>query len=156
MGANIYLEKGDTIELKEPIPHKISFTKPPVYEAVRKAWGLDWETRGVVMVYGDTIHQSFPEKMDPDLYVHELVHVRQHTAYPGGAEAWWKRYMEDKTFRIDQELEAYRTQYKWCQENVDRNTRRAILKHCAKDLSSDLYGNVMTYDQAVDLIKQAI
>lgn len=135
-------------------PHKIAYTPPPIYPEVRKAWGVKWEDGKVVMVYGDTIHQSFMEPMDEDLLVHELVHVRQHGAYPGGPEAWWKRYMEDVDFRISQELEAYRTQYKWCLENVNRQTRKAILRHCAKDLSSFLYGNVMSYDEAERLIKE--
>lgn len=134
--------------------YKIVYTPPPIYPELREKWGVKWEDGVVVMVYGDTIHQSFKQEMDKDLLVHELVHVKQHKAYPGGPKAWWRKYIDDQDFRIAQELEAYRTQYKWCQENVSRQVRKAILKHCAKDLSSFLYGNVMSFDEAENLIKQ--
>lgn len=134
--------------------HIIVYTPPPVYEEIRKKWGVKWEDGVVVMVYGNTIHQSFMEKMDEDLLVHELVHVKQHMAYPGGPEAWWRKYLDEPEFRISQELEAYRAQYKWLQDNTNRQYRKKVLKHCAKDLSSNLYGNVMSYDEAENLIKQ--
>lgn len=47
-------------------------------------------------------------KEDQALIAHEMVHVRQQAAT--GWLAWWWRYLTDESFRLDQELEAYRVQ----------------------------------------------
>lgn len=144
----------DGIYTADGVEYEIVHTPPPIYPLVREKWGVKWEDKKVVMVYGNKIHQSFYGRMDQDLLVHELVHVKQHAAYPGGPEAWWARYLEDKDFRMEMELEAYRTQYAWCKEHLNSETRRSILKHCANDLSSNLYGHMVSYQTAKELIQQ--
>lgn len=138
-------------------PYKISHDLPPIWEELVKTFGpivhKKWNDRVLVVVYGDTIHQSFKHTMPMDLKVHEMTHVRQHLAYPGGPAAWWKRYLEDITFRLDQEIEAYRNQYRYSQDYMSRPDRRDLIKHMAGDLSSALYGNALSYDRAVAIIK---
>jgi len=134
--------------------YKILYTPPPIIERAREAFGIKWEEKNVVMVYGDTIHQSFDYPMDDDLLIHELVHVRQHAEYPGGASAWWDRYLIDAEFRLSQELEAYRIQWQWVLKNEkNRQTRFLILRHCASDLSGSMYGNLMGFTEAMQRIK---
>jgi len=133
--------------------YQIAYTPPPVYERARAKFGIDFKRDRLVMVYGDTIHQSFQEPMTPDLLNHELVHVRQQAAYPGGADAWWERYLADRDFRVSQELEAYQTQHQWASKHYGRRERRNLLDHCARDLSGHIYGKAMTFAQARDRIQ---
>jgi len=138
------------------VEYEVSYDYPPIYWKVHEKWGVRWGDGKVVMVYGNTIHQSFGEAMDEDLLVHEIVHIKQHAAYPGGPAAWWERYLDDQDFRLSQEIEAYRKQYEWSKEHLNSKTRKDILNHCAATLSSHLYGNMVTYEEAKKLITQNI
>lgn len=124
---------------------------PPegIYEKCRELWGVDFD-RGTVFTYGDTIHSKRP--LTEDLIQHELTHVRQQTAI--GKEKWWDEYFSDDHFRYTQELEAYRAQYKWVRDNVkDRNIQARLLDSYARLLSGEMYGNIMTWNEAVSVIK---
>jgi len=115
-------------------------TRPPqgIYEKARDEFGVDFR-KGAVFTVGDVIHcESFP--LPDHLYEHEKVHVIQQSNYDGGYVEWWNRYFEDPYFRYTQELEAYRTQYKFfCSKVKDRNQRFKFLNHIATHLTT-LYG----------------
>ena len=132
----------------------ISTQKPPahIYNACVKKWKVDFD-KGVVFTYGETIHSKGP--IPKDLMVHELTHVRQHRAYPGGKDMWWERYLQDDQFRYDQELEAYRKQYQWVKNNIkDRNQAFRYLMFYAKSLAGPMYGKVATLSKAKKEIEQ--
>ncbi|HEB41825.1 MAG TPA: hypothetical protein ENI08_02275 [Candidatus Dependentiae bacterium] len=83
---------------------------------------------------------------------HERTHVRQQTAY--GVEAWWNKYFESAEFRRSQELEAYRNEARWIRENTScRNKRFKLIQQVARDLSSAIYGNVITYGEAMSKLQ---
>jgi len=85
------------------------------------------------------------------LLAHELVHLDQQHKI-GGAKKWWKKYLSDPKFRIQQEVEAYQNQWDWAKENANRNYRRVLEKHIPLILSSKLYGNVITKKEAQKLV----
>ena len=122
-----------------------------IYERAVEKWGVSFE-RGATFTFGNKI---FCVSTPPDdLMEHETVHVSQQTNYPGGPQAWWDRYFENDEFRLDQELKAYRRQYHWAQGNLkDRTDIFRILEHCAKSLCGPIYGNLVTFQEAMDLIK---
>lgn len=126
---------------------KITTTPPPNYDQIRKAFGVDFD-KGVIFTYWPNVH-FYKDSLPPDLVVHEGTHLRQQEEYPGGVEAWWARYLTDPVWRLSQELEAYRAQWRWLLKNErNRNTRQMILVHCAKDLSGTMYGSVITFEEA--------
>lgn len=109
-----------------------------------------WE-KGVLVTYGDTYYSKNPTT--PDLVVHESVHMHQQLEM--GIQEWWKKYIDDDSFRIDQEVEAYRTQVQHLKNyssSMSRDERRQRIAHCARTLSSDLYGRVINYKKAFNLI----
>ena len=122
---------------------------PPNIDKIRKVFPIKDNT---VFTYGDTIyapHITFT--LSNDLIVHEETHTRQQGDDP---EGWWDRYMEDHEFRFQQELEAYRAQYRaYCKVVKDRNRCFNFLVVIAKDLSSPLYGGVCDFFTATRLIK---
>lgn len=133
---------------------EISKEKPKIYDLLHDKFGVEWED-GIAITYGNVVYSK--NDLRPDLKVHEQVHIDQQT-FPGmSPELWWKRYIDDSEFRLKQEVEAYREQVKFFQRNVglmSRNNRRHWISQLAKDLSGSMYGNVISYEKALLLIKE--
>jgi hypothetical protein len=72
----------------------------------------------------------------------------------GGPEAWWRRYIDDPKFRLEQEIEAYRAQYASV-ASFPRPIRRELLAHIVKSLASGMYGKLVTKEQARRLVAGA-
>ena len=137
--------------MKEIIDIKHTPPKNGIYEKAKKKWNVDFDS--VVFTYGDTIHCK--HGLSKDLFVHERTHVRQQAKYKGGPKAWWERYLEDDQFRYDQELAAYKVQYRWVKEHVkDRMEAFRLLRHFASSLSGEMYGSLVSYQEASIAIKK--
>jgi len=122
---------------------------PPNIKEIRKHFKLK---EGVVFTYGKTIYNPSGSFIDPSLFHHEWIHTKQQGDDPKG---WWDRYLKDERFRLDQELEAYRGQYKTAKKLLgDRNVAHKFLVKIARDLSSELYGNIISFDDAMREIKK--
>ena len=128
---------------------KYSDQKPPNWDKLVRLFGVDW--KNTVVTYGATVHSS--RSLSPDLEVHEAQHVRQQAAM--GVEAWWLRYYEDRDFRLEQELEAYRAQFQFFKKATkDRNLLFRFQDRIARDLASLQYGNCVNYGEAFRMIAQ--
>jgi len=132
------------------IKFEVSRTLPPkeIYEECVKRFGADF-MKGTIFAYDNKIHAL--NDVTGDLLAHELVHLDQQHKF-GGAKKWWKKYLSDSKFRIEQEVEAYQNQWDWAKENANRDYRRALEKHILKMLSSKLYGKVITKKEAQKLV----
>lgn len=130
----------------------VVFDYPPNIDAIREVFPL---TGSEIFAWGDTIFNPSGDKIPSWLIAHEQVHERQQAGDP---QAWWDRYLVDKQWRFEQELEAHRVEYNtfcispWALGN--RNKKRAFLKELARRLSSPMYGNVATYQQCRMAIKR--
>lgn len=122
---------------------------PPNYDELRTRFN---PPPGTVYAYGDTIYAPHlsASGLPGHLIVHETVHFGQQRA-AGGPDAWWRRYIDDPAFRLEQELEAYRAQYRSVAQ-LPRPERREILAHICKSLASRMYGGIVTKDQARQLV----
>lgn len=128
---------------------KFSHHKPLLYEFLKKKFkSCNWEA-GVIITIGNTIYSKNPISKDEE--VHETVHVRQQQSY--GVTKWWDEYVANKDFRLSQEIEAYKAQALFINENGNRKDRRFKIPRIAELLSSDLYGNLISYDEAFELLK---
>lgn len=122
---------------------------PPNIEKIKKVVEI---TPMTIFTYGDTIynpgaHSPFP----PELLAHEVVHSIQQGQDP---EAWWDKYLSDVHFRLSQELDAYRAQYKKFRHlTTSKKLRADLVNRLAKDLASPLYGNIIDYYTARQKIK---
>lgn len=133
---------------------KISYDYPPNYEIIKKAFNLG-EHENVVFTYGDTLHvpQGEKTKIDKPLMAHEETHALQQSKMT--PQWWWDEFMSNPQFRLEQELEAYREQYK-AMQNLPAQKRANYLTHIATDLSSEIYGKLLTFEQAVAVITEGI
>ena len=111
--------------------------RPPNFEAIAAVFPLA-RRMSVAFAYGDVIYVPTGDDLPPKLYAHETVHcVRQKEI---GVEEWWRRYLEDPTFRYYEELLGHRAEYKWLELHArNRQERRGALEHTAKRLTAKLY-----------------
>ncbi|MFL6827739.1 MAG: hypothetical protein ACJ8E2_14875 [Bradyrhizobium sp.] len=123
---------------------------PPNFELIRKRFPIG---RHTIFTYGDSIYNPRNTELDEHIVRHEAVHGQQQADYAGGPAAWWDRYIADPAFRLEQELEAYRVQWEFIKTEVtDRNRRFQILNLLAGELSSPLYGSLISRAEAIQAI----
>lgn len=116
---------------------------PPNIDEIRAKFRFSPST---VFTYGNTIYiPSGHLEISDDLEVHEQTHSDQQKKM--GVKKWWKRYLDDPEFRIEQEVEAYRNQYQ-AAKKVSRQYHRGLLARISKDLAGPMYGHVMDRDSA--------
>lgn len=128
---------------------KTSTNKPPNYEEILKKFPV--KDMPVVFTYGDTLY-NVPENYNVPQHLarHEFVHMKQQGEDPAG---WWKKYIADDQFRLEQELEAYAVQYKFVKETTSRKRSDHFLDVVAFDLSSDVYGRIISFQDAQTKIR---
>ena len=130
---------------------KIIYSNPPNHAQICKVF----EVRGsksVVFTYGDTIYNPGGGEISNDLYAHEKVHMKQQGDDPA---TWWAKYLVDKKFRLDQEVEAYRKQWRYFVEhNYNTKARGSLLNKIASDLAGPIYGNIVDLKGAIKLITE--
>ena len=127
-----------------------------------------------VWTYGDTI---FAPDRDSSLPDHIIAHEEQHARQQSNQElmlkyiepteriddeklagkmrdAWWKEFLSNPRFRLEQEAEAYGAQYRfYCERVKDRNRRALFLVQLARTLSGPLYQVAVTNAQARKMIE---
>lgn len=126
---------------------KIVKAYPPNYDEIKARFNPPANT---VFAYGDAIYSPSNVNLAADLIEHERTHFAQQ-ARAGGPEAWWRRYIDDPQFRLEQEIEAYRAQYA-AVATLPRPERRALLAFICKSLASGMYGRLVTKEQARRLV----
>jgi len=130
-------------------PELIKITYPPNYKKIEANFHIG-ESKPLFS-YAPYIYNPFDIFIDPTLYLHEMIHIKQQGDNPS---EWWDRYILDKDFRLQQELEANQKQIKLFNEVVkDRNERYRFMTQIAKNMSSILYGNMVEYNQAIKLLQ---
>lgn len=127
---------------------KIINDYPPNHKEIEERFGPLPD--GVIFTYGDIIYSPKHTRLANHLIAHEEVHSRQQMDDPVG---WWERYLVDDNFRLEQEVEAYREQYKYIRKfTPDGNVRIRLLYKISSDLSGSMYGSIVTFSEAKRLI----
>ena len=133
---------------------KIVIGYPPNIDKIRKTFG-DIPS-GVVFTWGNTLYNPDNGIIPDDLMVHEQTHMAQHGDDP---EGWWDKYLADPKFLLQEELEAYRNQYKQFishKRNRDRQRSFLFARRIAIDLSGSIYGNIVGFQDALNMIKRGL
>jgi len=127
------------------IKHKL----PPNHNQIKQVLKT---TEYTIYCYGDIIYNPSGLPLTDDLEYHESIHAHQQKLM--GVEEWWEKYLEDKRFRLEQEIEAYKLQMEYADEHYDRPKRREIKKEIIKNLSSDLYGKLLTKKEVKEILEK--
>lgn len=105
---------------------------------------IDFNT---IFAYNGDIYTN--NKLPDYLIEHENVHLEQQTRL--GLEYWVDNFLNNDEFRLEMEMEAYKRQVAF----VPSYQKRDMAIECATNLSSGLYGDIITLSEAFDiLIKQ--
>jgi hypothetical protein len=131
---------------------KIVKEYPPNMEEIKKAFDIDFNLYKPVFAYGDKLYNPFNIPVDIFLLTHEMTHQKQQGDDP---EGWWRQYCRDFGFRLIQEMEAYRVQYRlFCSQFKDRNKQARYADSIARNVSGKMYGNVISYVEALNILKK--
>ncbi len=127
---------------------QVSTGYPPNFPEI--AGQFPWARRpGVIFTYGEQIFVGEGANVTPALKAHESVHSERQGKTEESIAEWWRRYLSDPQFRLEEELLAHRAEYRafrgWTK---DRNQVAQMLHTCAARLSSPLYGSLLSYQQA--------
>jgi len=98
-------------------------------------------TDRTIFVYEDNIYSD--KEIPPDIIIHEKVHIKQQAKI--GADKWIKKYLNNPQFRLKQEIEAYIVQIEFFK---DREAKGYCRRECAENLSSSLYGGIISREEA--------
>jgi len=131
---------------------KVLVEKPPVWDSVCTAFKIN---PIAFFTYGDTIYNPSNLNLPIEIIAHEKVHMEQQNHNEKDAALWWGKYLRDPQFRVDQEAKAYGKQYAViCSGLKDRNERCRYLTLLARSLSGPLYDNAVSFQTAMQLIKE--
>lgn len=122
------------------IKHQKEFPLMEKYAEIFKITG------GTIFAYDDCIYTD--KELPHDLLIHELIHLEQQKR--DGLDIWVDKYLNDPKQRLEYEIEAYKGQL---QSIKDRNFRTKIRYESATNLSSPLYGGIISKEDALKLLK---
>lgn len=133
-------------------PMRVVVGFPPNYAALVKAFPSA-RSGGTIFCYGDTIFNPGRGLITPSLQAHEQVHsVRQ---FAMGIDAWWDRYIADVQFRFDEELIAHQAEFAKVKDGppmLSVTQQRRALAHIAGRLAGQLYGNIVSLQDAQRMV----
>ena len=103
-------------------------------------------TDTTIFAYDGNIYCDY--ELTNDLLIHEMTHLKQQEVI--GLDGWVEKYLNDDDFRLRMEIDAYRKQIISLK---DGNKKARCRIECAKALSSPLYGNIINYEEALQVLK---
>lgn len=104
-------------------------------------------TEETVITYNGIIYSN--KDLYPDVLEHEKVHIKQQNKH--GLKNFIDKYLNDKSFRLEVEKEAYITQL---QSIKDEGLREAVRLDCIVALISGLYGKISKREAEAMLFKE--
>jgi hypothetical protein len=123
---------------------------PPMIKEIDEAFHVIGKP--IIYAWGDTIYNPMKVPMYPQYFGHEAVHgMRQGE----DIEGWWRRYIADPEFRLNEEIPAHMVEYAVFRDrHKDRNQRSGYMHKVARKLASPLYGSLITYKDAKALLEK--
>lgn len=131
--------------------YKLSKEVPAIYPRLKEKFGVKF--KDIVIAYGDTIY-CIDGNLPRHTIEHELVHLKQQAQI--GVEKWWDKYINDNEFRLSQEIEAYKTQARYLRSHpfsMSLDHYNQWIYKLASDLSGPMYGNIISFNDALTLCK---
>lgn len=127
---------------------QIVYKKPPFWFITSMIFNAKWGD--VCFAWGDTIYTQ--KELPEHVIVHEKVHLQQmrHSKIIG--LYWIAMYHLSSKFRLKAEIPAYRVQYKFIKNKLNKQQAFIVLNNLAELMSSDTYGNMISFNEAKKLI----
>lgn len=124
---------------------------PPNYYDIVAAFPAVKFRPSIIFAWSPNIYNPSGNTLPFHIIEHEKVH---HIQQRGEPELWWKMYLLDAAFRLEQETQAYQRQWDVVQRmDYDRKQRRELLAGMARDLSGPMYGRIVSFEAAKKTIR---
>lgn len=137
---------------------KVVYGPPPNFEEIVAVFPQA-ARHGVLFCWGDRIYAPGPASpIGREFLAHEQVHCDRQGRE---VESWWRRYLSDPVFRLEEELPAHVAEFKSLREQhrdrwvSGRAMRRTFAAHVARKLAAPLYGSMISVDDAKKAILDA-
>lgn len=131
---------------------RIVFERPPMFDEIDARFRV--AGKPVIFSWGGLIYNPMRITIPPHLIAHEEMHGWRQDQR--GIERWWRRYIDNDGFRLEEEILAHQVEYRaLLRGNGNRRARRGYLKQVAKRLSGPLYGGMITSAKARKLLIEA-
>lgn len=128
---------------------EIRHERPPNYDLIAAVLPVP---EGAIFAYDNVIYVPSGGELTDALIAHEEVHFRQQGDDPDG---WWDRYLTDASFRMYQELEAHRAEWRHMIRGLkDRELRHRYLMFVARKLVDPMYDGGWKLNQAMRMIRE--
>ena len=130
---------------------KIIADRPPNYHEIIAALPEVEHVPGAIFSYYPNIYYPSGGELPEYKIAHEMVHLNQQVRI--GVKKWWTAFLNSSGFRLEQELEAYRADYKmFCRMYKDGNERARYLQSLVYDLSGPQYGSIVLGDEVRSML----
>lgn len=128
---------------------QIVVARPPNYDEIVAKFPFA-ANGGVIFTYGRTIYNPSAVAISGALKSHEAVHADRQGE---DVDGWWRRYLADPVFRLEEELLAHRAEYRSTKTFIlDPNARARELQRIAERLGGPLYNQAISVALARRLI----
>lgn len=124
---------------------KVVVGYPPNIDLIEKTFP-DVRSFPAVACYGDTIYDFQGVGVPDHLEFHEARHSKRQAEV--GVDEWWRRFLTDVDFRIEEEVDAYGAQVAFIRKHRSRDKGAHALMTYSKALAGPIYGNCISNDEA--------
>ena len=128
---------------------KILKTYPPNYQEIKRIIN---SPLNAIFSYGEIIYNPEGKEIPEDILYHEKVHLEQQKKFPG-PDIWWTKWIWDKQFRQNQEVEAFALQVQWIKKHINDKAYKECLNECVENLSKN-YKLDLSLSQAETMIRK--
>lgn len=120
---------------------------PPNFRQLHQRFNI--RGKPVFITYGDVIYNPMRVSVPPEVVAHEEVHAERQL--DEGVAEWWRLYLEDDEFRLQEELAGHRAEVRYVLDHGLPNAG-ATIDAIAARLAGPLYGHMVTFDLAKRMI----
>lgn len=137
---------------------RVVHAPPPLFDEIAAVFP-EARQPGVMFCWGDKVYAPGPPRtIGLEFFAHEQVHCDRQGS---DIEAWWRRYLVDPAFRLEEELPAHIAEFKsLCEQHrakwvSARAMRRTFAARVARKLAAPLYGRMISVEDAKKAILAA-
>lgn len=123
---------------------------PPIFDRISQKFNL--RNKQVIYSWGDIIYNPQDIDIPLSILVHEQVHGERQIKDVLG---WWEQYLDNKSFRLKEEILAHKAEYEYLCKGQNRQHHRRFLSETSSRLSAPLYGKMISKKAAKNLLKEA-
>lgn len=124
---------------------------PPLIDEIDERFHI--RGKPVIFAWGDTIYNPQKNPVADWLIAHEAEHGQRQGSDLTDIVSWWRRYMDEDAFRMEEEAYAHLAEYTFqLGGTINRQQRRSLMMTTAKRFANPIYDYGLTKDRAKSIL----